>query len=392
MRIALLSTLDRNPNPGGPRSAFANFAGAMIVERQLDLAMKLGCERVACLVEAVGSEVIQLQHRAETAGVKFRAIRQPSRLGGMVTADDELLVFAPGLLPNDDAVEAALERKAVLAFPAELAVPLGYERIDLELAWSGVMLLPGSVVERLGDLPEDVDVPSSLMRLGLQSGTRIAALDRDLLAQGNWHLDADRETLELREKQWIDAQRRQIAFRAPGLAVAERAGARLARDVLGNAGQSIPAILAGSAAIGALGAGALGYVFIGLVLATLTALFAHMGGVVERIARLGRPRVRENPLLRLLHHAIDPIFIALLFIGAPAEFGILGGFVPLVLFGMLRLGERHSSKIWRATYADRIILGMLLAPAAFLGFSTEMAAAIALLVLATRFFGPFRDD
>lgn len=392
MRIALLSTLDRNPAPGNPRSAFANFAGAMIVERQLDLALKLGCERIACLVDAVETEVIQLQHRAESSGMKFRAIRQPSRLSGMVTADDELLVIAPGLLPDDEAAQEQLERKAVLAFPAEIAVPLGYERIDLELAWSGIMLLPGSTIERLGELPGDVDVPSALMRLGLQAGVRIAPLDRELLAQGLWHLDPDRAALDLREKQWIDAQRRNIAFRAPGLAVAERAGARLARDLVGNAGQSIPAFLAGSSAIGAMGAGAFGYVFVGLVLATLAALFTHMGGVVERVAKLGRPKAKSNPLLRVLNHAIDPIFIALLFFGAPAEYGILGLFVPVVLFGLLLLGERHSSRQWRTTYADRVILGLMLLPAALFGFSTEMAAAIAMLVLATRFFDLFRND
>ncbi|MBL4857863.1 MAG: hypothetical protein JKY36_01450, partial [Erythrobacter sp.] len=99
MRIALLSTLDRDPRPGSPRPAFANFAGAMVVERQLDLALLMGCERVVCLVDAVEREIVELQHRAECAELKFRAIRQPSRLAGMVTADDELLVIDTGILP-----------------------------------------------------------------------------------------------------------------------------------------------------------------------------------------------------------------------------------------------------------------------------------------------------
>ena len=392
MRIALLSTLDRNPAPGRVRPAFANFAGAMIVERQLDLARKLGAERVACLVDAVDCEVVQLQHRAERAGLKFRAIRRPDRLAGMVTADDELLVFAPGVLPDDDAVQTALERKTVLALPADIAVPLGYERLDPELAWAGVMLLPGVTVERLGDLPQDVDVPSALMRLTLQSSTGVTRLDRELLAENKWHLDPDRETLDRREKAWIDAQRRQIAFRAPGLAVAERAGARLARDLLGRAGETLPIILAGLSAVGALGAGIFGYIAIGLGLTTLTALFAHMGDVVERVSRLGRPDAKENPLLRLLGYILDPIFLVLLLLAAPAELGVLGPFVPLMLFGLLHLGARHASKIWRATYKDRILLGLLLTPAAFFGYSLEMAAAIALLVLATRFFDRFRED
>lgn len=392
MRIALLSTLDRAPKPGTVRPAFAAFAGAMVVERQLDLAIKLGCERVACLVDAVEREVVELQGRAESAGIKFRAIRHPSRLSGMVTAEDELFVVAPGVLPDDAEVEETLTGKGVLAFPADTAVPLGYERIDLELAWGGVMLVPGRIVERLAELPGDVDVPSTLMRLSLQSGSPIRHLDRDLLSEGHWHIDAERAELDAREKRWIDAQRRKIAFRAPGLAVAERAGARLARDILGRSVESVPILAAIASVITAVGLAAFGFPAAGIAMTALAALFGHLAGVVDRVAQLSRPKTNRGLLHRLLGHAIDPVFIFLLAISAPEEFGFLRVFVPLVLFGLLRLGESYSSKKWRATYADRILLGFLLAPAAFLGFSTEMAAAIALLVLATRFFPTLRGD
>lgn len=390
MRIALLSILDRDPGATVPRPAFASFAGAMVVERQLDLALKLGCERVACLVDAVGREVVELQHRAETAGMKFRAIRRPSRLSGMVTSADEVLVIGAGVLPDDNFVEDVFETKGVLAFDADLAVPLGYERIDLELAWSGVMLIPGRLVERLSELPSDVDVPSALMRIALQAGTRVVQLDRNLIAQGKWHLNADRKALDLREKQWIDAQRRQIAFRAPGLAIAERAGARLARDIVGRSAQPVSMIAGALSAFAAIVFGLLGYPALGLVLTGLAALFGHMGGVVERIARFGRPKSKESMIGRVLGHAIDPLLILLLIIASPAQLGVLQGFVPLILFGLLRLGERYASDKWRATYADRIVLGFLLGASAFTGHSIEMSAAIALLALATRFFAPFR--
>lgn len=392
MRIALLSTVDRNAHPGSARPAFANFAGAMVVERQLDLARELGCERVICLVDAVEREVVELQHRAECSEMKFRAIRQPSRLGGMVTADDELFVIVSGLLPDDDAVKSALSDMGVLAFPADLAVPLGHERIDLGFAWAGAMLVRGHLVEKLAELPGDVDVPSALMRIALQSGIRLVPLDRKLLAEGQWHLDADRQTLKLREKRWIDAQRRRIAFRAPGLAVAERAGARLTRDIVGQSAEPIPLAASAVCLLAAMTFGILGYASVGIGLTALGALFAHIGGVVERVARRGRPRSKPNPLRRLVDLLIDPLFAILLILAAPEELGLLRGFVPLILIGLLRLGERHASEDWRATYSDRILLGLLLAPAAFFGISTEMAAALSLLVLATRFFRPLRDD
>lgn len=390
VRIALLSTLDRDPQGSGLRPAFAQFAGTMVVERALELALRLGCERVLCLVEAVEREVVELQHRAERAGAKFRAIRRPTELVGAVTADDELLVIASGVLPDDEAVEAALDRKAVLSFPADLAVPLGYERIDLELAWAGAMLAPGHLVERLGDLPEDVDVPSSLMRLALQSGTRIVPMERKLLAEGQWHLDADRKALELREKRWIDTQRRDIAFTAPGLAVAERAGARLARDIVGTPAEQLPTYAAIGAVTGSLGAATFGHPTIALGLATMAALFGHMGDVVERVSRLGKPRSKPGLIQRVLGHLIDPLFVVLLIVAAPEQFGILRAFVPIMLIGLLRLGEQYASEKWRHIYADRIFLGSMLSAAAFFSVSAQTAAVIALIALLSRFLGPIR--
>ena len=392
MRIALLSILENDLTPGAFRPAFARYAGAMVVEHQLELALKLGCERIAVLVDSIEREVVELQARAEKAGVKFRAIREPSELAGTITADDEVLVMASGILPEDDTVEEALCSKGVLTFPADLAVPLGYERIDLELAWAGVMILPGHLVERLGDLPSDVDVPSSLMRLGLQSGVRLKALDRSVLADGQWHLNADRPALELREKQWIDAQRKEISFRAPGLAVAERAGARLARDVIGQSAQRVPMLASVLGIFSAIGAGVFGHAALGLGLLTIAVLFGHMAGVVERVAALGRPKGKGNSFLRALGHLVDPAFLFLLAAAAPTELGYMRVFIPLMLLGLLRLGERHSSPDWQATYADRISLGFLLAAATFAGFSTETAALFALVALITRFFSTFRGD
>lgn len=392
MRVALLSTLEHEHRPGMVRPAFVSFAGARVVERQLDLALALGCERVACLVDGIGAEVLELQHRAERAGAKFVGLREASRLSGMVSAGDELLVMAPGVLPDRNTVERVLTKAAVLGFPADIAIPLGYERIDLEFGWSGVLLTHGGVVERLTELPPDTDAPSALMRIALQTGTRLVPIERRLIDDGEWHLNATAEALAAREKRWIAAQRETVPFTAPGIAVAERAGARLARDIVGRATEIVPLAIAGLSAIGALGLAIVGMPAIGLGFATSSALFMGIARVIERVASQGQIKPKRHPLLKLLDRVIDPIFILLLILAAPAQFGILRAFVPLVLFGLLQLGEKHGNEKWRLTYADRILLGSLLIPAAVFGFSTEAAALIALLVLASRFFAQFRAE
>ena len=361
-----------------------------MIERQLDLALAMGCEAVACFAEGIGREVIELQHRAEKAGARFMAVNEPSKLAGLVTASDEILVIASGALPDEAAVERLLAKPAVVAFPADVAVPLGFERIDLEFAWSGVFLARGDLVERLNDLPSDIDAPSALMRIALQSGTRLLPAERRLLDEGHWTIDASAEQLKAREARWIESQRESVPFTAPGIAIGERAGTRLAKDIVGRRSEAGPAVVAMVFAGFALLAGWLGVSTAGFALVTGAALFARMAGVVDRVATKGLAGGRRRNILKILDYLIDPTFIFLIFQSAPEQSNWVRLFVPLVLFGLLRLGERHGSERWRKTYADRIVLGTLLVPAAFFGLAAEIAALLALLVIASRFVNDFR--
>ncbi len=386
MRIALLSTIDDLPRPGQLRAAFAQFAGARVVERQLDLALAMECETIACLVDAVGREVIELQHRAERAGARFVALRDPRPLGGIVTAADELLVLATAVLPDEAAVGRHLTKPAVLVFPADPGVALGYERIDAEFAWSGVMLARGAIVEQLLELPPDTDAPSALMRIALQSGTRIHPLEKRLLDEGAWHLRAESEALAEREARWIRGHAQLAPFSAPGLAVSERMGARLAQDLLGTAGARMPWFASAGAGGIALTLAAFGMSAIGLGFGALMAMFAAMGLAIERIGQAGQLKARRSLVARAIAWLTDPILIALLGLSAPEATGWLRWFVPIMLFGLLHLGERFAAPRWRASYADRVLLGFVLAPLAFFGFAQPIAALLSLLVLISLFF------
>ena len=390
MRIALLSTLDRDPRPGRIRPAFVQFAGASVIQRQLDLALSLGCEAVACLAEGIGREVIELQHRAERGGARFVAVRDPAKLSGLVTANDEILVIASGILPDDEEVARHLSRNAVIAFPAETAVAAGFERIDATTAWSGVMLARGSLVERLTELPPDIDVPSALMRLALQSGTSLAMADRRLVDEADWTIDATAEELKSREARWIEGQREAVPFTAPGIAIGERAGTRLAKDIVGRKSEAGPAVVAAVFAGFAVLAAWLEVPSVGFGLLTAAALFARMARVIDRIAQRGPGAKKSRNLVKFTQLAIDPAFVFVTYLASAQEHQWVALFIPLMLFGLLRLGERHGSDKWRKTYADRILLGALLAPAAFFGFAAEAAAGIALAVLASRFVDGFR--
>lgn len=388
MRVALLSTLENTPAPGKLRAPFRMFAGSRIIDRQIDLAIAAGCETIACLVDGIGREVTEAQQRAEQAGARFVAMQRARPLSGIVGAADELLVMGAGILPADDAVLRLTARPVVLAFPADDAVPRGYERLDLEFAWAGVMLAPGSAVERLSELPEDADVISALLRIALQCGVKIYPVEKRLLEEGMWHLNPTAEALAEREDRWIRTHADPAPFTALGLAVAERIGARFAKDSLGGRAVRIPAVAAGLAGIGALILAVLGFPVAALGLGALMATLGAAGETVERIGKAGQFGATRSALAKTIDWMTDPILAILIALASPEDTEWLRLFVPAVLFGLLRLGERSRHDRWHDTYRDRVLLALALVPFAFLGVLQPAVAALALIVLITLFLAP----
>lgn len=385
MRVALLSVLDSQAEPRRVPAPFRLLAGARLVERQLDIALAAGCETITCLANTVGREVIELQHRAEAAGARFIALREPRKLSGMVSAQDELLVLSSGVLPEEDAILRHLAKPGVLVFPEDPAVERGYERIDAHFAWAGALLVRGNAVEQLAQLPADVDTPSALLRIALQSGVRTHPLETRLLEEHIWLRDPTAGELAERERSWVSGHADVAPFTAPGLAIAERMGARLAQDTLGG---KLPRFLAlGSAASGliALSLGLTGWILPGFGMAALAVLLFAMEEVVRRVSNAGQVRPSVPALVQALTILIDPLLVVLIALASPEDTYWLRLFVPAVLFGLLHLGERLSAAKWRKSYADRVMLTLLLVPAVLFGVAQPVVAVLSLAVLVTLF-------
>lgn len=385
MRVALLSVLDSQADQRSQPPAFRMMAGARIVERQLDMALAAGCETIACHVSSVGREVIDLQHRAEAAGARFIAIRDAKKLSGMVTASDELLVLSSGVLPEEEAITRYLTKPAILVFPEDPAVGRGYERIDAHFAWAGAMLVRGQSVEQLAQLPDDVDAPSALLRIALQAGVKTYPLEKRLLDEHAWLKDPTADELSARERSWVAGHAQLAPFTAPGLAVAERMGTRLAKDAIGSSLPRFLAIGSAVAALGALAFAAAGWVLPGFGFATLAMLLFAMEAVVRRIASAGQVRPPVPLLAQAMAILLDPLLLMLIALASPEDTGWLRLFVPAVLLGLLHLGERLSAVRWRRSYADRLSLLAVLMPAVFFGVTQPVVAVLALAVLITLF-------
>lgn len=383
MRIALLSALGDPVASAGERPAFRRFAGKSVLAHQIDCAAHLGCTRILCLAPGQGPDLAHARGYAERAGLRFDAVESLLKLASQVTADDEVILLADGLLPDaGELVTSLAERSAVLAFPDHPAIEKGFERLDATRAWSGALRARGACVARLADMPPDCDLGSTLLRTALQAGTPIVELDGQVLDAEAWQRRVDRQALAAAEWRWITRQVRPVAYVAPGLALAERVGLRWARDLGGGRWSRAPHGLAAASGVGALAAWFGGWPVAGLGLLLLAVVALTVASVFDRVEALGARPGRRLPLIELGRWMADLALVLLLSSLAMVVPSWLGSVLPLLTVGLLRLGEAIAPGRWKALYADRIVALLVLIPGSYLGWSAELTGALASVSLA----------
>jgi hypothetical protein len=387
LRLALLSAV---AGPHGTdatslseRPAFRRFAGKSVLARQIDCAAHLGCERVLCLAATLGPDLGAAKAHAERAGLRFDVVESLPRLLAQVTADDDVILIEDGVLPDQALlVEALSTRPAVLAFPADPALDLGFERLDATRAWAGALRTRGDSVARIADLPADCDLASSLLRIALQAGARVVELDPAPLADRTWQRRVDRQAAQVTEWRWVTRQVRPAGFAAPGRAIVERIGLRWAHDAAGGRWRRAPhAVALAAGALAALAAFARWPVLgLGALLAGSAGL--AMANIFERVEALGAPPRMAGRALRAAALIRDVLVVALVSMQVMTVPGWLGVALPVLLMGLLWLAEAAADKPAHALFSDRIVLLALLIPAAVLGWSTVAVTSLSLAVLA----------
>ena len=367
MRVALISIAGRSRD-AAPAS-HATLAGKTLAQRQLAFALAAGCERIIALGDGGAPDAIALLHAAETAGTRFQVIADGHGLLGAVRATDELLVLAPDLVPEDTAGLDALDKgQGVLVFPAGPGVAAGFERIDLERAWAGALVVPGNLVERLSDLPPDSEPAAALLRIALQARLPERRLSDKVLAHGSWAMVEEGEELAFRERDWLKrnlppADRFAVSHRLAELGLAW-SGVRLLAIP-----RALPSLWAGVAVLlgGGVAASVYGLAAVGFVLVALGSLLADF------TAGLGQ--LREAPfgtnrrgLARLAPWLVDAALAACVVFAIDGS-GLHRLFPPLALLAALHASRPASWPSAGALLADRALLALLFAGAALFGFA-----------------------
>lgn len=385
MRVALLSTIESVATAGADPRGFLAVVGRSVVQHQLECALALGCEKIACHAHGLPQELVALQHQAEKAGARFQVIPGPRALSGMVRAADELLVFADGLLPDRALAEELLaDRPSVLALPADVGIAAGFERIDWEYAWAGLLMVRGPAVERLADLPPDADPIAGLLRIALQSGTRIVPMPPGILADREWGLVQSEGDAEEFEKVWLGRHVRPATFAAPFLALADRAATALmkrsdGRKFGGNAVQ------AGAAGIGVLAGLATWFwePVAGMALMAAAYFMARTGGVLRSIEGQGRARPQGfDRISGWFGVALDILLAGIVGLAGFPQDHLVAFLGAAALLFALHLGEALPLRKWKIVLGDRILLAATLSIAAYFWQLNYILHILSALILA----------
>lgn len=374
------------PAVGSPLTrAFLRVGGLTVARQQVALALQLGCERVICIAPALSAELDELQQQIVAGGAQLQTIRQARALLGLISAVDEVLVFADGLFASIAAATALLEEgQAVLVQPIDQGLAAGFERIDLNYAFGGAMRLPGRLVERLGELPADCDATSALLRIALQAGVRQKAIPQPDQARLFWTLVRSEEQAHALEPFWIKQRTRGEGGLSLSSGIALLA-VRSFGPALLHAGSGARVLVMAAAVLTllALGAGWFGFAALGLGFVALGWITREAAAMIARIeSELDIP-LKGFDAKALYGGILDVIIVLLAAWGSPgiAPQGFAERLFPaFMLLAMLRIVARLLPVRWSGWFRDRGFLALLLGGAIMAGVGREATYIIATLI------------
>lgn len=387
MRVALLTMLETGGTASSCPRAFLPVGGLSVARQQLGLVLALGCERIICLAREFGPELTDLQHVGEAHGAHFHAISAPRALAGLVTAADELIALADGLLADPEEAARLLEAgQAVLVQPVDAGLAAGFERLDINHASAGALRMPGRLVEKLADLPTDIDAMSALTRIALQNGVVQRQITVAEASARRWALVRTDDEAHGLEPAWFSERMSDARTISPGEWLARAAARRFGPAMLHSTGGKVAGV-AGAGVLLALGLGAgwFGLVAGGLILCACGWVTGRMSEEIYQVER--RALLRKSPRFlsgSVFGWAIDLALIALAGWGVGASSAAPWGqqfFAPAMVVALSRLVPRLIETRWAHVLEDRALVALVLAAAQTSGQAGLALPGLALVLV-----------
>ncbi|RZA15341.1 MAG: hypothetical protein EOP02_24900 [Proteobacteria bacterium] len=355
------------------RPGFVLVGGRTIAEHQLDVALDFGCERIVCLVTAIDPQLLGLQHRAERAGRSFHTVTAPRELSALVTANDEVVMLAEGLLADRERALNVLETgTGVFVQPVETGVAAGFERLDINNASAGILRLPGRLIEGLTRVSEDYDVGSALTRIALQDGIPMREVPAEARCGLHWLMISSEADAYAIEHDWLEQQLGQSPSRSPGNWLARQGVLSFGPSLLhgGNASAIMLGAMLAALAL-AVGIASLGWPVTGFAGCAVAWIFYRIALLLRRVEQ---PAFRRDGPRHDYVRALGWLFDALLvLLAAWSVEEYKGGsfaehlFSPIMFVLLVRLLPQLHTMLAGAWLSDRAVLSVGFAIFAALG-------------------------
>lgn len=392
MRVAVLSLIEAAGAEPGALRGYLPIGGRSILRHQIGLALSLGCKRIVVMAEGISGELVALQHISEAGGAQFHVVATARALVPLLQPEDDVFVLGDGLLAMPEAFRELLDAgPVVLTLPVETALPLGFERLDINSAFAAAMRFPGRIAASLADLPPEWNAQSALLRLAIQARVPQRAAPASLLDDGRWSIVRSEDEAHGAERRWLRLHTDMASGGSisPGEALAMAIVRRFGPAIL-HAGTR-PAIVGLAAGlVGLLGGGmgwlgsfAAGFALLGV--SWLVERVASLLGQVERDSLLASGMARRG--VAIFHMLIDIGLVVLMtwrsqLPSGPAMPWGARAFAPALLVCAMRLAPLAlPASRWSRWTEDRLLAGFALASASlFLPFDSAIGLAVIALI------------
>ncbi len=165
MRVAILSLCKRQKDFPLLSVGLAKIGNASLLKYQIMLARRAGAAKILCHIDSVPGELAQHERFAKERGLEWENIRSITEISSQIDEADDILVIADGYYSDvtlfDDFIVS--QDADILTADSDGSFA-GFERLDINTLWAGLLKLRGSAVADLSQFPNDWSLESVLLR------------------------------------------------------------------------------------------------------------------------------------------------------------------------------------------------------------------------------------
>lgn len=165
MRIAILSLCKRQKDSALLGVGLLPVGNATLLKYHVTLAQRAGASKILCHIDAVPGELALHEEFARERGMSWVNIRSIAEIGAHIGDEDDALIIADGYYSEAALFDAFMtsDETGILTADSDGAFP-GFERLDINTLWAGLLKLPGTAFANLADVPDDWSLESVLLR------------------------------------------------------------------------------------------------------------------------------------------------------------------------------------------------------------------------------------